>query len=143
MFTEVHVAPLNCTIANLRIESPTQDPDEVIRLADPAQLKLTVNFSGAGATLLVAAKQLIKVSFYAESIGPGPEVALGDAVKETQAGVFSYDLVLNLPSGLGAAGLTADMIYRIGSTMKVSTPSFDYPSWANGFIEGLSLQVFP
>jgi hypothetical protein len=139
MQTQVNIAPLSCTLSDISISAPGPNPDEIIRAGEPFSLRVTVTFGGPGAIPLMPLNLPIKVTYFAESYGPGDEIELGVATASTSGGVFSYNLTANIPAATSAM-LDAERVYKLAAVLRVGSMAF--PALVNGFTEGLAVQVY-
>ncbi len=137
--TQVNIAPLTISISDISISASGPAPSDIIKQGEPFSLKTTVTFGGPGAAALLPLNLPIKVTYYAESFGPGNEVSLGTANAVTNGSDTAYDLVLAVPAAV-ASVLTAEEVYKIAAVLRVGSSSF--PALANGFSEGLTLSVY-
>lgn len=134
--TQANVAPITCNLSNLRIESIGPDPDDILRVSDPFRLLLDVSFAGAGAAALMALNVPIRITWFAESYGPGGEFNLGTATANTAGGVFTYTVSLMVNPN----PLSAEVLYKLGATLRVGAVAF--PALVNGYVEGGAISVY-
>jgi hypothetical protein len=139
MSTQVNIAPLSCSISNISVFGPGPNPDDIVRKGESFNLRVTVNFGGPGAIPLMPLNLPIKVTYYAESYGPGNEIELGEANVTTSGGVTSYDLTATVSAATSNL-LSAERVYKIAAVLRVGSISF--PALVNGFSEGLAMQVY-
>lgn len=139
MATQVNIAPLTCNISNISVFGPGPNPDDIVRKGEAFNLRVTVNFGGPGAIPLMPLNLPIKVTYYAESYGPGAEIELGSATATTVGGDFSYNLTANVPAAISNL-LDAERVYKIAAVLRVGSSAF--PALVNGFSEGLTMQVY-
>ncbi|GEM_PF-1344653 len=134
--TQYNMSNVMLTLDQMVIDSLAPDPDDVLKQGEPFQLRLRLTFSGPGAAALVALNASVRVRWSAESVGPGPELILGDANLNTTGGTFVYtsQLVVN-PNPL-----TAEFVYKIAASVRVGSVGF--PAAINGFIEGGAIEIY-
>ncbi len=133
---QVTLFPVTVALSNPQIQSIGPNPDDILKQGEGFQLLLDVSFSGAGAAALMALGIPVRVSWFAESYGVGPEKDLGSQTITTSLGVFNYTVVLNVP----ANPLTAEYIYKLAAALRVGSPAA--PAIANGFIEAGAIEIY-
>lgn len=139
MSTQVNVSPLHCKISDIDMMGPGKDPDDVIKKGEPFSLRTQVSFSGAGAAAFVGLGPIIRVTYFAESIGPGNELELGTATATATIGQLVYDLTLDVPIGTSLQ-LNPEAVYQLAASLRIG--ALNAPAAVNGFSEGMPMQVY-
>lgn len=139
MPTQVNVAPLSCSVSEISVSSLGPNPDTIIKNGEAFNLSVTVTFGGPGAAALMPLNLPIKVTFFAESYGPGDEIELGVANASTSGANTVYTLTAAI-SAAKSAELDAERVYKIAGVLRVGAIAF--PALVNGFSEGLTMQVY-
>ncbi len=137
----VTVLPIGCNLSLLihshQFESESSggaiEPDQ------PFSLSARVEIHGAGAIALVALAPTITAEFYAKAIGPGEDVAIGQADVQATVGTYVYHPTLAVQSP-SSTGLHTSRIYRLGVLVRIGAPAL--PSLIHGYIEPLTLEVY-
>ncbi len=134
-----NVAPIDFKISNLSVSSLGPDPDSILKLDEAFELSVDLEFVGSGAAALVAAELPVKVTFYAESIGPGAEVTLGSTTIETKCNQLKYTVTLKVASPK-TVKMDPELLYKIAAIVRVGATYC--PALINGFISAVGLQVY-
>ena len=134
--SQVNIAPLNVKIDCITINSAGPDPDSILLEGEPFELSVDVHFSGAGTAALMPLGLPVMVTFFAESVGPGPEVELGKATVETQCGKNDYTVTLRVNRN----PLTGERVYKLSATLRVGSTKCQ--ALVNGFISGGAIEVY-
>ena len=133
---QVILAPVTVTMNNPQIFSIGPNPDDILKQGEGFSLTLDVTFGGAGAAALMALNIPVRVCWFAESYGIGPESDLGCATINTALGVFSYTVTLNVPVN----PLSAEYVYKLAASLRVGAVAA--PAIANGFIEAGAIEIY-
>lgn len=135
----VSVAPLSCQLSDLTVFTHSPETIEpILSDAEPFSLAVTLTFGGAGSIALMPLKACLCVAFFAQAVGAGQSLALGQTQIFSQAGQFRYTPTLTVPEGR-AIGLT-ESVYRITALVKVGAA--DAPALVTGVMEGLLIQIY-
>ncbi|MGA7932332.1 MAG: hypothetical protein WCA35_02010 [Kovacikia sp.] len=135
--TEVRLFPITVKLSNPQINSLGPNPDDILKEGEGFKLSLDVTFGDIGALAVVALGVPVRVCWFAESYGPGPEVTLGCTLINTIAGKLSYTIDLDVPVN----PLKSEFVYKLAASMRVGAAS-PSPSIANGFIEAGAVEIY-
>ncbi len=135
--TEVRLFPITVKLGNPTIDSLGPNPDDILRQGEGFKLSLDVTFGDVGALAIVALGVPVRIKWFAESYGPGPEAVLGETTINTVAGQLVYTIDVNVPVN----PLTAEFVYKLAASLRVGALS-PAPSIANGFIEAGSIEIY-
>ncbi|MER5508159.1 hypothetical protein ACFV29_23795 [Streptomyces sp. NPDC059690] len=120
-------------VERLQVLDPNGIPSNlIIRRADPFQVAIDFEVLAPSAKAVLCALAY-EVKYFAESIGPGPEVELGTVTRNTVAGQSVYNATT--PAGSGTAltvpgnTLPAGIVYKLAAvlTFKVRCPGAGSP----------------
>jgi hypothetical protein len=137
--------PLSGSGPSLQVLDPGGAPNTIIDTDDPFKLRVRWAVDQPGASLLGG--QWL-VAGYAESIGPGQEKQLGQAVpKPVSQGVpggpparLEYEVDIDVPAGtLQAEGPNSSGVYKLA--VIVTHQNFGGPTVLAAFVEGPVIQM--
>ncbi|HEX4814600.1 MAG TPA: hypothetical protein VFV66_17810 [Nonomuraea sp.] len=134
--------------APLTVLDPAGTPSNlIIRRSDPFQVAMEFELLASGVSQALLGTMEYQVQYFAESIGPGPDVALGSVTRKTVAGQRAYSdtapaaavTTRNVPANTLPAG-----IYRLGAVVSFTIPAAPTPTRlpVTAFADGPTIQIF-
>ncbi len=139
--SRISIASWEGILADLVILSKaTGQPANIVAIAEPLLLSVTVTFTGSGAIALMPLAPAIQVDFCARALPRRDTLELGTVTLPTQPQQFTYTPAIALPNGLAAAGAMPDHAYWLSALVRVG--AVGYPAFMTGWIEGSLFQTY-
>lgn len=118
----------------------TGQPANIVAIAEPLLLSVTVSFTGSGAIALMPLAPAIQVNFCARPLPGRNTLELGTVTLPTQPHQFTYTPAIALPDGVGAVGAVPEQVYSLSALVRVG--AVGHPALMTGWIEGSLVQTY-